>query len=280
MGAGRSGTTFISTILGGAEGITTLGEMHQLLDYVLEDEPCSCGETLDNCVFWKDIRESLLESFTREELVQINAHNQKVESHLRIPLSWMKKDKPYVEFQDRLFKIISEKKPSTYYLDAAKFISRALQLRKTSGLDVKLIYVIRDVRGVIHSFNKKVQTSKSPLGTLIYYHLINFFGQNLAWTIGRKGVLKIRYEDMTTKPEETLRKIQEFTGQDLSKVSEMIRDGKEFPMPHIIGGNRMKSNRSIRLNKDFAWKSAMSRTKQVIYYLCALPPMIFNKYRI
>ena len=35
--------------------------------------------------------------------------------------------------------------------------------------DLKVIFVVRDVRGVINSFSKNVQTSKKPLRTILYY---------------------------------------------------------------------------------------------------------------
>src|SRR5690606_33295431 len=104
-----------------------------------------------------------------------------------------------------IFSIISETSKQSILLDSSKYIARYLLLRKSNKFNVKGIYVIRDVRGVIHSFKKKVQTSRSPLSTVVYYCLINLFGQLVCWT--DKNVLKVRYEDFVENPSHELSRI-------------------------------------------------------------------------
>jgi hypothetical protein len=280
MGAGRSGTTILATVLGGVKEITTLGEMHQFLDHLLNKNPCSCGEQLNDCHFWSPIVANLQKKYTKEDLIKINNHNIKVENHNHIIKSLISSDKKYVTFQQELIALIKEQKPSEYYLDSAKYISRALQLSKIKGLNVKIVYLVRDVRGVINSFGKKVQTTKSPLSTIVYYSVINFFGQWVYWILGKKKVLKLRYEDFVETPRNTLNQIQNFAACDMFEAINKLESNEPFNMPHIIGGNRMTEKSSVKLKSDLQWKKNISRPKQMAYYFLTLPFMLLNKYKI
>lgn len=280
MGAGRSGTTIFATVIGGSKNITTLGEMHQFLDHFLNHKPCSCGQSLKECSFWSPIISKLEMRYSNAELIQINQYNKDIESHSHISKSYHKNDLEYGIFQKQLLEIISKEHPSKYYLDSAKFISRGLQLNKIEGVNLKLVYIVRDVRGVIHSFNKKVQTSKTPLSTIIYYATINFFGQWIYWLLGKEKVLKLRYEDFVNDTDTVLLKIQDFIGCDLSENLKKLHNNEPFEMPHIIGGNRMTDNKNVTLKSDIQWKKSISRSKQIMYYIIAAPFMFINKYRI
>ncbi|MEP2936578.1 MAG: sulfotransferase [Gilvibacter sp.] len=280
MGAGRSGTTLLATLLGNSEHIVTLGEMHQFLDYMLDSNPCSCGQQLSDCVFWKPVLARLQTSYSAEELQAINKANKKVEKHRNILGSLMFSNRKYQAFQQQLFKHIQEAHSSPFYLDSAKYISRGAQLAKTPGIDIKIVYMVRDVRGLIHSFGKNVQTSKSPISTLFYYTMINSFGLIAQGVMGKKKVLRLRYESLVENPQGSLQKMGAFFGTNLDHVHSKLKEGQPFDMPHIIAGNRMKTQKTIRLKPDFAWKKSQSRPTQILYYLLTLPLQLIFKYRI
>lgn len=280
MGAGRSGTTLLATILGGSSSIITLGELHQFLDYVLEGKECSCGERLKECNFWEPVISKLFKQYSTNELLEFNDYCKKIESHNRILSSLFFKYSKYISFQENLFKIIEELYPSTTFLDSSKYISRYLQLRRMEDVSVKAIYTVRDVRGVINSFGKQVQTPKGSIATIIYYKLINFFGQIIHWNASPKGSLKLKYEDFVNQPTQSFQKIASFINIPLQDVITKLEQNKSFSMPHIIGGNRMKSATTITLKNDDAWKTNISRGKQKLYYLLTLPFMLLNSYKI
>jgi len=275
MGAGRSGTTILASLLGANKNITTVGEIHQYLEHVVEKKQCSCGKTLDKCDFWSEIHKNYIE----KDFSIINSKLEKVESHSRIPVSLCKKNKEYIEFQETLFKHIHQQHKSKYYLDSSKFIGKALQLLKSDIFDVKIIYMIRDVRGVINSFSKKVQTHKNPISTIIYYSFINLTAQIVKW-IFPKRIMKLKYEDFVSQPEETITLISSFLNENLDDVTDIVKNEKHIKMPHIIGGNRLKKQTKIKLRKDVSWQKNISRPKQIIYYLLTLPLMLLNKYKI
>nr|WP_298792855.1 sulfotransferase [uncultured Allomuricauda sp.] len=275
LGAGRSGTTLLATVLNANKNIVTVGEMHQFGDYLVEDKKCSCGEHLEKCSFWGSIMREL--ENVQQELRSLNTRINKKENHRNIPYLLFKKkpDSEYLSVQEKIFEKTHKQCTETYLLDSSKYVARYLLLSRSSKLKVKGLYVTRDVRGVVNSFSKNVQTTKKPVATILYYLLINFFAQIVAWS--DKRVLKVRYEDFVEDPLSQLSRIQlHIFGEE----DKQLTLSEEIKMPHIIGGNRMKHNKKINIYPDYKWKKSLNRKKQVLYYLVTLPFMVINRYKI
>lgn len=271
LGAGRSGTTLLATLLNNHEDIETLGEMHQFIEYVDENKDCSCGEKLKSCSTW-NLSSDLMDSDIKDE--RLYCENK--ESHKNIPtLIFNKKaDKRYISIQEHIFSSVSEHRKSKWYLDSSKYIARYLLLKKSRKFNIKGIYMVRDPRGVINSFSKKVQTSKRPLSAVLYYNLINFFGELVSRT--SKNILKIKYEDLVESPELVLEEIYDHVF-DIKKGSVILLEFST--MPHIVGGNRIKTKKRIHLSKDTDWQRNIPRARQIMYYYLCFPFTYINKYR-
>jgi hypothetical protein len=275
LGAGRSGTTLLGTILNSHSKICTIGEMHQFPDYLLNNKACSCGDKLTQCEFWRTIIK--LTDFSGIDLENLERTVKQKESHTNILklLFKTKVDEPYLKFHNLIFESISKQHKEQLLLDSSKYIARYLLLKKSDKLNIKGIYVTRDVRGVINSFSKKVQTPKSAIGTIIYYMLINSFAELLS--LMDKDIIKIKYEDFINAPLPTLNKIYNHVLNPQEKAESI---SKIFDMPHIIGGNRMKKKSKITIEGDEKWKNNICRPKQIIYYILAAPIMLLNRYKI
>ena len=273
LGAGRSGTTMLSTILNNHPKIYTIGEMHQFLDYVLEDKDCSCGEVLTQCPFWSEILKDLDLDLLKNNVEFSNS----LEEHQHIPSYFLGKSLPpkYREIIDMVFEEIQSKIDKPWVLDSSKYISRYLLLRKNKKINLKGIYLVRDVRGVINSFGKNVQTPKKPLSAIIYYSLINFAGQWVSFFDRR--ILKIRYEDFVNEPDKSIQKIEKHLFGNSSNKTNLTN--QTFEIPHIIAGNRLRSQKKLVIKKDLKWKENISRGNQILYYVLTFPLMILNKYK-
>lgn len=275
LGAGRSGTTLLATLLNSHPDIFTIGEMLQFFEHLRDHKNCSCGEDLKECPIWQPVLQEL--NFSEEDIKQAIALSEKTESHRQIlkELFTSKTNQIYLNYHQKVFEAILQQHPGQWVLDSSKYIARYLALKKAKFNKIKGIYLVRDVRGVVNSFKKNVQTPKKPLSAILYYNTINFFGQ-LVCTFD-KQVIKIKYEDLVENPEATLAKIYQHifeTKQNKHKLPE------EFDMPHIIGGNRMKSKRKIKLRNDEVWKKKFSKGQKILYYLLASPLMLINRYKI
>ena len=280
MGSGRSGTTALATFLGNSSEILNLGEMHQYFEHIVDEKECSCGKQINECEFWKNkISEDLLKSTKQNRLL-----SEKMESHSSIIKHLVnsfsnKENKQYIALHQSILDSIYSDSDKSTLLDSSKYIGRAVALNKLVNLDLKVIYVVRDVRGVINSFSKKVQTSKSPLSTSMYYLLINSAAEFATRLFFRKKVIKIRYEDLIENPIQLFEKLEKFINVDLTDVKEKIYKEQPFSIGHIIGGNRLKENEEIYFRKDVGWQEKFSSFQRVIYYIFSAPIMLLNKYK-
>ena len=89
---------------------------------------------------------------------------------------------------------------------------------------LKVIYNIRDARGVLFSFSKKVQTPKGSFGSLIYYNCVNLIAELVYFSLPREAKVKIKYEDLMQHPFATLKQIECFLNINLEEKSK-----KSFP---------------------------------------------------
>lgn len=278
MGAGRSGTTLLATLLSNNDHIRTLGEMHQFLDYLLDEKPCSCGSSLEDCSYWSDLVTWLRSEYTKDQLHAIKASHEKAERHSNIIKGLFSSPEDYLEFETRLFERLYGKYPGASLLDSSKYVARALHLHRLKSVNWKYIFLTRDSRGVINSFGKQVQTPKSPLGTIVYYALINYAAILAKFFLGSKRVIRLRYEDLLSDPRQFFQELSFFLNKDLSGIVDRLERQEPFEMPHIIAGNRMRSEQQIKLKPDLAWKNKQPRPVQILYYLANLPLQLIFKY--
>jgi len=284
MGAGRSGTTALAIFLGNSIDILTLGEMHQFFEHIGADKQCSCGNRLSQCDFWGKIIKDLPMDFLTDPEKYLDFcknfeyHNAIVNYAFNL---FNNNDiQKYLRINETILDSISKENEEIYFLDSAKYIGRVLGLRKSKKINLKIIYVVRDIRGVINSFSKKVQSQKKPLNTIIYWLIINSIAEFIYKTSPKGTVLKIRYETLIDNPEKEFGRIENFLNLDLTSIKDKIRENNSFEMPHLIGGNRLKKHNKLYFSRDLEWRERFSTLKKIFYYLMALPLMLINRFKI
>jgi len=281
VGAGRSGTTALATFLNGSENIICLGELHHLPEYVDDNLHCSCGEVLDQCTFWSALNVKKL-GFTSECYLQ---QQQQLESHksvLKYLFTNLGRDcDEYNAANAKLLEKVnyhSGNSSDTVCLDSAKYIGRAIALSRNKNIDIRIIYMTRDPRGVALSFAKKVQTSKGTLSASIYYNVINFLAELASCTVLKGKVCKVRYEDLLTNPFDAFTKIEAHIGVNLSETRAKIQNNESFEIGHIVGGNRLKTSGAIKFRNTDGWMKKTSRFKRFAIYILTLPFNLINGY--
>lgn len=286
MGSGRSGSTILSVILGDNEHIETLGELHHLHHILSEGKECSCGKKVAVCPFWGE----QLKKGTGEKYESANLYDPKeetkaeIEKHKYILPLWLgikfKKEEKLVSATGELLHKISSSTKTKYLLDSSKYIARYLLMKRMKNTRVKSIFLVRDLRGVVLSFKKKVQTSQSPLKTIIYYLYVNMMGE-LVYLFGNKqDIIKVRYEDFMNAPDKVLVRLEKFLEVDFTNELNKMQTGQDFAIPHFIGGNRLVKADKIKFKGDKDWRTKLSTMEKFGYYLIALPINILNGYRL
>lgn len=284
IGAGRSGTTALATFLGNTKYILTVGEMHQFFEHIEDKKNCSCGDNLQDCKVWFKVLEKLPKVYI-ENAKYYKEFCQKFEYHSAVPKYFFNKFsneelEEYKKINETIFKAIESEYKPKYISDSAKYIGRYLGLKKSEKINLKTIYVVRDVRGVINSFSKSVQSPRGAMSTILYWLIVNSLAEIL-YRISPKGsIIKLRYESLIDEPIKEFERLEKFLDIDMSDIKDKIKNDDSFDMPHIIGGNRMKENKQIKFKKDIGWREQYSSIKKFYFYLLASPIMILNRFKI
>lgn len=278
MGAGRSGTTVMAALLASTPGVLAPGELHQLPDHVRGEATCGCGLPLRECPGWGEYWPAI--SCAGEE-----AYADKAEYFHRHGVIWryfvsgkFARDPTYQKGEATVFQTLAQNRDLV--VDSSKYIGRALALSRVEALDLRFLYMVRDPRGVVESFGKKVQTSRGPLSATLYYLVVNLTAEVVARTLLRRRVIKVRFEDLAERPDETLARLGRFIERDLSPASDAIREGRDVAVGHLVGGNRLRSRAKISFSREVTWPKTMGRTGRFFVWLATLPLNIVNRYRL
>lgn len=278
MGAGRSGTTLLSIMLGAHPAAGVRGELLQFAEYWRRNLECSCGRHVRDCGHWIEAGSGLpgddAASAAEYDCVVSDAERHwRVAQYLLAPRTAAR---AYVDALRRLFVALGS---SGMVIDASKYVARALVLNAIPDFRVGYVYIVRDARGVLHSFSKPVQRPKSALAAALYYVLVNGAAQLAVWTRLRGRAIKVRYEDLVADPARELERIGRFLGLDMSGVIASIAGGEPLDIGHMVSGNRIRTKGVIKVGLDDEWRG-LSMARRIGYYLACLPIQLINRYRL
>ena len=111
IGAGNSGSTMLSMVLGAHSKIFSIGEFSNLDRFSALDFKCSCGLSLSKCEFWVNVNSI--------HKTPINIHG--IES--RVDYS------DYIESNHNIYSYISNKESADYIIDSSKDLKRLYQVK-------------------------------------------------------------------------------------------------------------------------------------------------------
>jgi hypothetical protein len=156
---------------------------------------------------------------------------------------------------------------------------RALALGMIPGIDLYVVHLVRDVRGVMTShrktFKKDLQAGimwdhkGHPMWkTGVRWTVLNLASGWVCAQLGPKRTMRLRYEDFVADPKTALERIGSLIELDLTNVADAASSGKPMHAGHNIGGNRTKKSGTVTLRPDAQeWKSALSPTEQRLSWM-------------
>jgi hypothetical protein len=276
-GWGRSGSTLLDRVLGQIPGVVSLGELREVWQRgLVENRPCGCGLPFCDCPFWTAVGDIAFGGW--------QAIDQREVLHLRYSLDrpWSvpvlaaptglglvrRPLKRYAALLQRLYAAIREVSGAQVVVDSSKLPSHAMILRRVPGVDLSLVHLVRDSRGVAYSWQKHVRNRVTagepkylekydPFSASMRYDLYN----GLTRLVGRLGVpyILMRYEDFVARPKECLERILIHAGLSPSVDLSFVHDGEITLAPnHTVDGNPMRfSVGSIDLRVDDEWTRSM-----------------------
>ncbi|MGZ4567092.1 MAG: sulfotransferase domain-containing protein [Blastococcus sp.] len=296
-GLGRSGTTVIERVLGELPGACSVGELVHLWQRgVLDDETCGCGVPFSRCEFWTEVGTRAFGGWDPALARRMEELRPRVDRTRFIPrllaprlLGRHRAElREYVGTFLRLYRAISETSGGDVVIDSSKHSSLAFCLRTEPGLDLRIVHVVRDPRGVAYSWTKEVRrpeahsdealmTRYSPARSSLLWSGHNlFFG--LLRRLGTPTTL-LRYEDFVTDPRRVLGELAEFAGMPAGEGSLGFLAGATATLSpsHTVAGNPMRFRTGpTTLRRDDAWRSELPRRRR--WLVSALTAPLLARY--
>ncbi len=149
-------------------------------------------------------------------------------------------------------------------IDASKDPLDMLDIFYNATVPVKIIFLTRDCRGNVWSMLKRLaageRRSERVVSASREWVQVNGRIWRLVSDLPKSNWLHIRYEDMCSHPDETMKSLFEFIGLDSFDVSG-VPSGPEGGADHghTVGGNRIRfSNEKLNIREDRAWREKLT----------------------
>jgi len=293
-GESRSGSTLLSAILGSCKDIVSVGEVRTVWRTLKTDQLCGCGEPISRCQFWTAVGSyayggwSSLDIDAMLEADRTTSRHRSIPRHIVLSTKGAASDlNMHRELLGKLYDGIREVSGSETIVDSTKDPSYAYVLRDVPGVDLRVINLVRDSRGVAYS-NAKVQIIRPEVahnaGTEpAYMPTWPLWRTAVSWDV--KNLLfyllipaskrrLVKYESVVGHPGAELKRIREFAGSEWCD-DDVWNDGTDsfeiFPH-HTLGGNPVRFRRGhTRLEPDDEWKIKMSRGEKALVTAITLP---------
>ena len=237
MGSGHSGSTILGVTLGNCDRFFYAGE----LDNWLVRKGASLLGGTERTRFWNEVRdgvedaESAFGADAQRYLERSSAILRPGKAALRERLraSWA----PVTE---SLYRSIADTAGAAYIVDSAHFPLRARELKRLEGIDVYLIFLVRDPQQVVHSFVKHI--NRHAHAERRWRTLVTNADMSLTYLLATQVFLGhprerralLRHEDFLADPQGILRSIFALTGSSAA-VPDLSSLQTGFPMQ----GNRL-----------------------------------------
>lgn len=252
MGTGRSGTTILEILLAGNPGMVGVGEVTHIFQHgFAENRTCACGRPFAACEFWSKVRTA--SGWDARSAAEAGSVLRALEGHskfaaLALGLTSAKQIREYSAINARLFSAIGEAARPAVVIDSSKYAGRALQLARLWRVRVRILCVTRSPEGLIQAFKKPHELEQRPKSLLAAaaYYLYVVTCLRVVRTLCGDRVLTVNYEQLAQDPLGTLTRIEGWSGYDLSQSKKRISSGASFPVGHIVTGNRIRTQGSVR----------------------------------
>ena len=248
------------------------------------------------CTFWRAVRkewERRVGTVDPKDFVALDDRFTRLRSPRRLlyeKLVPSESFRTYSRYIQGLFKAIAAVSGSAWIVDSSRRPSRALALSWMPGIDLYVMHLVRDVRGVTWSGHRTMRRkppsrlarkllSRSALPSVCGWLQVNLHAGIVRRLLGRGRSIRLRYEDLMEDPEGSLRRVGRLLELDASPIIEALRSEEEIPIGHLAYGNRIRRMGSVRLRPDVEWRECLSARHEWIAWLVSGIPMLLYGYR-
>jgi hypothetical protein len=293
-GQGRSGSTLIHNVLGQFEGFFAGGELREIWKRILlQDRPCGCGVLISECEVWRGV---LNEAFGGLDQVDANnmvrLRNKARNRHsLLLLLPWRERLLEsrlhyYLASLERFYQGIHVSTGSNVIIDSSKSLLYCYTLGMLPSIDLYVVHVVRDPRGVAYSLRKRKMnripgfSNYNPVVSSLVWNMVNLT-RELFWRHSRRPYLRLRYEDFVSRPQEAVERILDFVEEEVIHLPFTGKHEVDMDVTHTVGGNANTRFRTgaVSLQLDEEWKAKLPLTDKAIIKTFTWPLILRYGYR-
>jgi hypothetical protein len=150
----------------------------------------------------------------------------------------------YRDVSEALYEAIARVSGASHIIDSSHYPLRARELQSLPGIELQLIFLVRDPHGVVASFERADVRERhfGVLTTNMYLWLTHLVALSVFLRHPRERRLLLRYEELLADPPTVLRSIL-----DRAALHAPIPDLASLHTGVPIQGNRLLSARSVTL---------------------------------
>lgn len=295
---GRSGTTLLERSIATSPSFACLGEMVHLWQRGLRaNEPCGCGVPFHECPFWLGVGKRAFGGWDQVDLDQIDRWRHRVDRNRFIPMliaprlagrSFRAALTGLAHTLDQLYTAVAEQAAAdaghqVVLIDSSKHPSYLFVLRHLPSHRVRLLHVVRDPRGVAHSWSKVVERPEAgddmeQLGA--WHAAARWTSHNLLFQLA--SVLgtrrrRLAYERFTADTAELGRVVGTLCSgapTDADPLTMPQFDDRTIVLScdHTVSGNPMRfTSGAVIIRSDDAWRRSMPRSRRLIVATLTFP---------
>jgi hypothetical protein len=277
-GSGHTGSTLLALFLDAHPRIVSVGETsfkRKVQRRGSTELVCTCGAPYSACPFWQQVFRGVAEAgfelsagkwsndfrykgrlahrllsrysahpvfrtVQRAAAAVLPGHGARVEQVRRVN----------VEFIRTVLRLAD----ADVFFDTSKRAMRLHHLLDTPQLDVRVVKLVRDVRGYVSSAKRRGESvSEAALAWRRAQESI----EHLTRTLPADRMMLLRYEDVCRDPRTWLKRTYAFCGVEAIDPPDAVVSGEH----HVIGNN-MRRSEQIRIRLDESWRTGLSTEEQ------------------
>ncbi|QLQ09790.1 MAG: sulfotransferase [Nocardioidaceae bacterium] len=283
-GSGRSGSTLLECLVAELPGVAVLGEVAHLFERgVVLNELCACGRSFSECPFWSEVGILAFGGWDRIDIARIRALKGEVDRQRRMletgrrhPSSRTRDQaREYAGYFRKIYDAASDITGAGVVVDSSKVAPTALALSHEMGIDLRVLHIVRDPRGVAYSWSKQV--ARPETGNTAEMPRLSSRSSSLLWlshnlsigALAYRGVpvTRIRYEDLLADVDGTVRQAWRELALPGSAALPLVDPSTiELHATHSVAGNPMRFKTGLtHLRTDDEWKERLpSRERRLV----------------
>ena len=297
-GLGRSGTTIIEKLLNEVPGTFSVGETVHLWERgVQANERCGCGEAFTDCAHWSEVGKLAFGGWDNVPLERAIDLRWSVDRSRRLPQMFKSlrsgnRTEDQTEYLGYVTSVLHAAAAAAggadVLLDSSKHLSTAALYALDPTLDVRVLHIVRDPRGVAYSWMKQVARPEADGEQMPTYRpsrtATRWMTDNAGFELLGRSVptLTMKYEDVLLDPVGSLAQMIELAGLPASPDGFPFLEGNvaTFSTPmHSVAGNPLRfGGETSTLKLDDKWRTGLDKKSHRIVTSMTAPGLMHYGY--